>query len=204
MEPLPHLPPEALPKAATIRAKIEADGADRAPDEQQIPFLTVVALVVPHALILAALEGMTRKSTWRATHNGEVICIMLLVALLIVPGAVVGWFVRGHSFSIKRWLTFAGAEWLGTALLAMAAYASNVSNYISESANHYELVLLAIPMAATLILGIVLAFTTPRRHEPKTYPHTGRKRRINVPSISDVPVGNAGPNSIDIERKRSR
>ena len=181
------VPAAPLSSSTSVESPILHASADVAPDELNVPFLTVLAIAVVHALGLVVLETMTSTSAFRSSATSGTLFAMFLVVLFVIPGALTGWFVRGSSLSFKRWLVLAGSEWLlaGTAVCLAVALKPVL-------AHSTQLQVIGVPLFGCLALAVTLLVTQTRRNRlAKPYPVYGRRRHINM-SMPSVPVGDLG------------
>lgn len=204
MEPIADPPPtsatdtpvvsvESVPVAAPLSPTSSVENhavrrrADVAPDELDLPFQTVLAIAVIHALGLLVLDALTATSTFRIGTTSGTLFAMFLVALFVIPGALTGWFVRGRSLSFKRWLVLAGSEWLlaATAICLIVA----LKPVLAHSS---QLQVIGVPIFGCLALAAAMLVTQTRRNRfAKPYRVYGRRRHINM-SMPSVPVGDLG------------
>jgi len=82
---------------------------------------TLIGLALAHAIVLLQLDVSTRDFSFRhAQHPGPGLAFfgLLVAALMVMPGALIGWYLRGKSLSLRPWLAVVVPYWLAVALLS--------------------------------------------------------------------------------------
>jgi len=151
--------------------------------------LTLLTIAVPHALLLVTLEAATRYAAWRTNHQLNTFFCFFLAALLVVPGAVVGWVIRGRSLRLTRWLQLAGLECALAYLFCVLAVISGLHNFLVQESAHplglaVDIAFCAVFFAPFLSI-FVLAMTERRKGDAvKIDLSHGAKKRIQYSASS--------------------
>jgi len=161
--PPPAAATKAAPGAHAERVKRGMSAMDKV-----LGWASMLGFALIHALYLSVLDRQTRNLDWR--KNSEtvgVFYIMALTIMFVLPGAMLGWYFRGKSFSTRRWLGFAVPYWLTVAAL-----------FALMGVVNFWMVIIGVVLALGAFFFLVLILEKPGGRI--AFGH--RKRRIDVSS----------------------
>lgn len=96
---------------------------------------TLIGLATAHAIVLLQIDVQTRDFVFRHGQRpglGLAFFGLLIAALLVVPGALIGWHLRGKSLSLRPWLGVVVPYWLAVAFLSsFICFIPNAANAVS-------------------------------------------------------------------------
>jgi len=150
---------------------------DGSAEHQELSHETLIGIALAHAVVLLQVDVLTRSFSFRQVeHPGVGLAFfgLLVAALLVLPGAFIGWHVRGKSLSLRSWLSVAGPYWLLVALLScFICVIPNAANPVS------------------LLYGVLAAMFLPAGNRES--PAKRRTLRIDAARVSNNTVAQEVP-----------
>jgi small-conductance mechanosensitive channel len=189
---------EEEPAPVPVVAAATQPAAHRRPEKKRglLSYAATMVLSVPHALVLLILDEARRKSGAGVHELGGALFVVLLIAAFILPGALIGWYLRGPGLRTSRWLLIAVPYWLLVAFVVKLALLTEALTLVLAG------VLAVTFFLVAAMLGDHLAqrwrsTDTGERKAHRAVPHP----KIGVPASLDVPFSSDGLGMMKDPRK---
>ena len=156
-----------------------------------------MAVAVFAALVLVLLDAATFTAWWRVGLTFNAIFRMFIIALFVLPGAMLAWRLR-EGTNLKSWATIAARYWLTAGAVVVLCVQSGLYKYLSHATTWHTIQQTIFTAALGLPFGMFfLYWLTSEERTQAPYPIRSVRRRIQGKATLVIPfVSSMGTRAI--------